>query len=96
MSKSVNRDKAATDQEVLTEGGCLADNPPVDSKESSMEWTCLEDKRNSGDWRVEAIDFDDEGKVYVTIFSGPEAQERAEEYAALKNGQESRLARIAS
>lgn len=61
-----------------------------------MNWECFEDKHNRGDWRVEAIDFDNEGKVYVTIFSGPDARERAEEYAALKNGQESRLARIAS
>jgi hypothetical protein len=61
-----------------------------------MEWKCFQDKRNPVDWRVEAINFDDEGKVYVTVFSGPDAHERAEEYAALKNGQESRLAQIAS
>ena len=36
------------------------------------------------DWRVEAIDFDNEGIVYVACFSGPEAKERAEEYAAWK------------
>jgi len=49
-----------------------------------MEWTYAEDKRNPGDWRVEAVDFEDEGKVYVAIFSGPNAQERAEEYAEWK------------
>ena len=58
-----------------------------------MEWACLEDRQNRGDWRVEAIDFENEGEVYVAIFSGPSARERAEEYAALESGQESRLAR---
>lgn len=37
------------------------------------------------EYRVEAIDYEDEGKAYVAIFSGPSARERAEEYAALKN-----------
>ncbi len=31
------------------------------------------------------IDHDSEGEVYVTIFSGPQARERAEEYAVWKN-----------
>jgi hypothetical protein len=35
-----------------------------------MEWECFEDKSNKGDWRVEAIDFDHEGDIYITIFSG--------------------------
>ena len=38
------------------------------------------------EWRVEAIDYDNEGQVYVTIFSGPKAEERAVEYASFKNG----------
>lgn len=36
------------------------------------------------EWRVEAIDFEGEGCVYVACFSGPEAKERANEYAAWK------------
>jgi hypothetical protein len=51
-----------------------------------MEWECFEDRKNRGDGRVEAIDFDNEGEVYVTIFSGPHARERAQEYAAMKIG----------
>lgn len=35
------------------------------------------------EYRVEAIDTRT-GEVYVAIFSGPSAKERAEEYAALK------------
>ena len=46
-----------------------------------MEWTVTKDRDNASDWRVEGIAFKDEGKVYVTIFSGPDAQARAEEYA---------------
>ncbi len=38
------------------------------------------------EWRVEAIDYENEGVCYVAIFSGPLARERAEEYAAFKNG----------
>ena len=51
---------------------------------------------NHGDWRVEAIDHENEGVVYVTIFSGPDSRERADEYAAMKNAQEARLLRIVS
>lgn len=61
-----------------------------------MTWIALEDRQTPGDWRVEAIDYENEGKVYVTIFSGPESRERAEEYATMKNAQEARLSRIAS
>ena len=61
-----------------------------------MEWECFQDMKNKGDWRVEAIDFDDEGAVYVTIFSGPEARKRAREYAALKAAQEPMRLPIAS
>jgi hypothetical protein len=38
------------------------------------------------DWRVEAIDFDNEGIIHVTCFSGPDAKERAAEYASWKYG----------
>ena len=36
------------------------------------------------EWRVEAINYGCEGECYVAIFSGPQAKERAEEYATLK------------
>ena len=91
-----NEQNKGTDVSLLTDGQPVGENLPVDSKGGSMQWECIEDKHNPGDWRVEAIDHDNGGQVYVTIFSGPEAQERAEEYAALKNGQESRAMRIAS
>jgi hypothetical protein len=89
-------DAGTTEGNLLTNGEGLGENVPVSSQEARMKWFGFEDKRNRGEWRVEAIDFDDEGKVYVTIFSGPQAQMRAEEYAALMNKQESRMDRVAS
>jgi hypothetical protein len=50
-----------------------------------MEYEVIQSRDVPGEWRVEAIDFKSDGQVYVTIFSGPEAQERAEEYAAWKS-----------
>lgn len=45
-----------------------------------MEWTALQDKNNPQEWRVEAIDFENEGEVTVIAFSGPKAQSLAQEY----------------
>jgi hypothetical protein len=39
----------------------------------------FEDRKSTGDWRVEK--FDDDGGAEVVIFSGPNARERATEYA---------------
>lgn len=50
-----------------------------------MNYEVTADRRSTGAWRVEGIDFENEGIVYVAIFSGPNAQERAEEYARWKN-----------
>ncbi len=47
-----------------------------------MRYETLEDRRYPGEWRVEAIDTD--GSCYVTLFSGPQAKERAYEYAEWK------------
>jgi hypothetical protein len=51
-----------------------------------MNYEAFADNNVPGDWRVEAIDFENEGNVYVAIFSGPEAQTRAEDYARWQNG----------
>ena len=37
-----------------------------------------------GEWIVEAINEEGDGEIYVTAFSGPQAKERAAEYAAWK------------
>lgn len=39
------------------------------------------------EFRVEGIDYEKEGVVYVALFSGPEAEQRAREYARFKNSQ---------
>ena len=62
----------------------------------TMEWTVSEDKCNQEDWRVEAIDFEHEGAVYVAVFSGPDARKRAHEYAAIKSAQTDRQLSMAS
>ena len=52
-----------------------------------MRYEVVQDKRTVSDWRVEAINDDSDGEVYVSIFSGPLAKERAEEYSNWKNQQ---------
>ena len=49
-----------------------------------MNYEVLESKNYADEWRVEATD--SEGRVFVAIFSGPAAKERANEYASWKNG----------
>jgi len=50
-----------------------------------MEYEVVESRIAKNEWRVEAIDHERDGAVYVALFSGPEARERAAEYAAWKN-----------
>jgi len=40
------------------------------------------------DWIVGAVDYASEGEMYIAVFSGFAAEERALEYAAWKNSQE--------
>jgi hypothetical protein len=51
------------------------------------QWEVLPSKGDltGTEWRTEYIDQREDGQCYVTIFSGPYAKERAEEYAALMN-----------
>jgi hypothetical protein len=37
-------------------------------------------------WTVQAIDVDGDGSVHQTVFSGPDAEQRAREYAHWKYG----------
>jgi hypothetical protein len=61
-----------------------------------MQYEVVEDALHPGDYRVEAIDADGEGEVYTTIFVGPDAETRAEEYAGWKNSARTRSFRRAS
>jgi hypothetical protein len=52
---------------------------------AKIEYVSFQDKVSPSDWRVEAID-DMTGEVYITLFAGPDAEERSVEYASFKNG----------
>ena len=42
--------------------------------------------RNARDeYVVEGIAYDNDGEIYAALFNGPQAKERAEEYASFKN-----------
>jgi hypothetical protein len=49
-----------------------------------VRYVAFQDKISAADWRVEAID-SKAGDVFVAIFSGPLAEERAVEYAKFKS-----------
>lgn len=48
-----------------------------------MHYEVVQSREFPGHWHVEAIDGD--GRVFVAVFSGPNAAERANEYASWKN-----------
>ncbi len=54
--------------------------------DSKMLFECAPSRTCPDEWVVEAIDHASEGEVYAALFSGPGAEARAKEYAALKNG----------
>lgn len=50
-----------------------------------MDWEAIPDRQYPDHWRVEAVNYAGDGEVYVAVFSGPDAQERAQEYADWKD-----------
>lgn len=44
-----------------------------------LKYEVVESREVPGEWRAEAVG--DDGECYVAIFSGPDAKDRAEEYA---------------
>ena len=74
---------------------------PTDSRHYSTKEAALADIPNhivrptfevaesgftAGEWLVEAIDHDSDGEIFFTLFSGPDAEERARKYAEWQNG----------
>jgi hypothetical protein len=55
---------------------------------SQITFDVKESPERLEDWVVGAVDYASEGEIYIAIFAGIEAEERAREYAAWKNGQE--------
>ena len=45
----------------------------------------LDDSVAPYEWRVEAVDVDGDGSIEISTFSGPNAEERARGYAALRH-----------
>jgi hypothetical protein len=65
----------------LTSEQPLEENSAPQSKEvREVQTTVFADKEFPNDWHVEMID-QDSGDIFVAVFSGPEAEERAREYA---------------
>ena len=54
-------------------------------KMGMIEYAVAKDTWLTGDYRVEAIDAQRDGEVYLAIFTGPDAEARAREYANWKN-----------
>lgn len=52
----------------------------------ALTYEFVEDRLQPGDFRVEAIDYENEGVAYIAIFTGPDAEIRAKEYAKWKGG----------
>lgn len=46
-----------------------------------MEYEVAQDRTDASAWRAEAIDHENEGACYVVLFMGPNAEERARNYA---------------
>lgn len=49
-----------------------------------MIYEVVKSKNEIDEWRVEAINYAGDGECYLALFSGLQAQERAEQYAAWK------------
>jgi hypothetical protein len=58
----------------------------LDDHHVKLEVSVVERNDQPGVWTVEAIDIAGDGDIYQTLFVGPEARERASEYAQFKYG----------
>lgn len=45
-----------------------------------MEWDIYPHEDGSGDWVVQAINFENDGEIDTTVFSGSNTKRRAQEY----------------
>jgi hypothetical protein len=60
-----------------------------------MKTSIFPDKEFPNDWHVEAIDMDS-GDIFVAVFSGPDSEERAREYATWQGSKQRGNQRIAA
>ncbi|MBT3071676.1 hypothetical protein KKP04_12465 [Rhodomicrobium sp. Az07] len=52
--------------------------------DAKMQISIVERHDAPGVWSVEVVDNEHEGAVYSAVFYGPDSEERAREYAAMK------------
>jgi hypothetical protein len=57
-----------------------------------MTYEVVQSRDSPDEWRVERIDYESDGEIEVTIFSGRDAAVRAKEYADWKNAGSRRYA----
>jgi hypothetical protein len=60
---------------------------PLRAPHEGIVYEVMESKVVPFGWQAVGINRDAEGEVFVVIFVGPDARERAEEYARWKAGQ---------
>lgn len=53
-------------------------------EDKEMQVEVVERKDSPGIWSVEAIDYENDGVIYLTLFSGPDSEARAREYKEMK------------
>jgi hypothetical protein len=58
----------------------------LDDHHAGLEVSVVERNDQPGVWTVEAINMAGDGEIYQAFFAGPEARERAQEYARFKYG----------
>jgi hypothetical protein len=61
-------------------------HPSNDNEPRGLEVYVGERRDEPGMWTVEAVDAGSEGEVFQALFTGPEAEKRAYEYARFKYG----------
>lgn len=88
------RDKRCTKLFHLDFRATLLENSATHSKEGSVQTTVFADKEFPNDWHVEMID-SETGDIYQTVFSGPDAEGRAREYAEWEASKKHRIRQAA-
>ncbi len=53
--------------------------------QTTVKYEVTKSRSAPNEYVVEGIDYENEGQTYNALFNGPQAKERAEEYARFKN-----------
>ncbi len=88
MNISWRREGRTAKSGMITENeqsGKLGRGSTMPTTKTRIQYEVVESELLPGEYRVEGIDYENDGQVYVAIFSGQQAKERATEYATFKN-----------